>query len=64
MQNGCFCVQWIDHEENRGAEATRGNQVHRSEWFTDLDFADDVVVLAEMLETLVLCVEDSGTRDA
>lgn len=46
------------------SEELRCYQVHRSEWFTDLDYADDVAVLAEMLETLVLCVENNGPRDA
>jgi len=34
-----------------------GNTAHRgNEVFTDLDFADDVTLLAEMLEVLVLAM--------
>ena len=42
----------MERTEHRGmAGVTLGNEV-----FTDLDFADDVALLAEMLEVLVLAM--------
>ena len=54
-------MDWLmEHTTHRGMVGTTIRQ--DKEPFSDLDFADDVALLAEMLSVLVLALEVMGTE--